>query len=97
MIAFLKNFDTSLIHKLVFILNGVSEFELYLSKDILRDSIGGVYITHLPNEVEHHGLDAGLAQVLRAALCVVVKQILHYGDGLFHKLGVGIIYRYLGN
>lgn len=46
---------------------------------------------HWPDQVEHHGLDAGLPQVLRAALSVIIQQVLHDGDGLLHELGVGVI------
>lgn len=48
-----------------------------------------------PDQVEHHGLDAGLPQVFRAALRVVIQQVLHDGYGLLHKLGVSVIDRNL--
>lgn len=48
-----------------------------------------------PDQVEHHRLDAGLSQVLGAAFCVVVQQILHDGYGLLHKLSVCVVDRNL--
>ncbi len=38
-----------------------------------------------PNQVEHHGLNAGLTEVLWASFSMTVKQVLHDGDGLLYK------------
>lgn len=44
----------------------------------------------LPDQVEHHGLNAGLSQMLRTSLGMAVQQILHDGDGLLDKQCVGV-------